>query len=137
MRFEYAVVEVAALVKRRGAQLRKEFKSDAPRGITMGAELAQLQVACAAVGEHRVQQGVDLQRRGVRVHGCAVVARTVEVVSFSLEPRRVRVLNVEGVELLENILSHDVIEMGQQFGIKAIAHMIEQDAPAVGAQFFE
>ena len=43
MRFEYAVVEVAALVKRRGAQLRKEFKSDAPRGITMGAELAQLQ----------------------------------------------------------------------------------------------
>ena len=41
-RYEYAVVEVAALVKRRGAQLRKEFKSDAPRGITMGAELAQL-----------------------------------------------------------------------------------------------
>ena len=41
-RYEHAVIEVAAFVKRRGAELRKQFNSDAPRGITMVAELAQL-----------------------------------------------------------------------------------------------
>ena len=42
-RFEHAVVEVAALVRRHGAELRREGSSDAPPGMSMQEELALAQ----------------------------------------------------------------------------------------------
>ena len=58
-RYEHAVIEVAALVRRRGPELRREVRSDAPPGPTMQQELAlaqkQLQEAATSLNAARLE----------------------------------------------------------------------------------
>ena len=59
-RFEHAIIEVAALVRRRGPELRSEARSEAPPGPSMQQELAlaqkQLQEAATSLKTARLQR---------------------------------------------------------------------------------
>ena len=57
-RFEHAVVEVAALVGRRGAELRSEGRSDAPPGLSMQQELV-----LALAGRAQAQAELEAARQ--------------------------------------------------------------------------
>ena len=57
-RFEHAVVEVAALVGRRGAELRSEGRSDAPPGLSMQQELV-----LALAGQAQAQVELEAARQ--------------------------------------------------------------------------
>ena len=99
-RFEHAVVEVAALVGRRGAELRREGSSDAPPGLSMQQELvlAQTGQAQAQAELKAARQARDRAADGWRKAKARLAAQRATVRAARGEERTVAAAKVKAAK---------------------------------------